>query len=189
VPEAEELSPPEAPVIGSMPQNFNWIGATLSAVSVMLFLIGALLYWNNARQGKSIVPKRGSLRSSVNSSAAKTRAADNEEEISPDTQKANTSTAAISPKSVEDLKVSQIVLAKAKGGNLVYALGTLRNESDVQRFGVRLELDLLDSAGKKIGTSKDYARLIEPRKEWRFRALVLAPNSVSARVASIKEQE
>ena len=74
-------------------------------------------------------------------------------------------------------------------GSLVYAVGTLRNSSAHQRFGVKIELDLQDAAGNKIGTATDYIRLIEPRTEWRFRALIFEPQVESAHVSSLQEEE
>ncbi len=92
-------------------------------------------------------------------------------------------------KAIEDLKTGDIQLDKAAGSSLVYAVGTMTNDSDFQRFGVRIELDVLNSQGAKIGTAKDYAQLLEPRHEWKFRALLLNPKAASARVASIKEED
>jgi len=93
------------------------------------------------------------------------------------------------PKSLDDLKVSTITLQRTPGSSLVYAVGTVRNDSDYQRFGVRLELDVFDGTGKRIGPAKDYVPVIEPHKEWRFRALVPFARTVSAKVAKIAEQE
>ena len=93
------------------------------------------------------------------------------------------------PKSIGDLKVGPITLEKSKGSSLVYAVGVLRNDSGHQRFGVNLELELTDARGNKAGTAKDYRAVLEPRQEWRFRALVLDSKAVSARVAAIREEE
>jgi len=87
------------------------------------------------------------------------------------------------------LTVSRIALDKPKGSTLVYATGIVRNESDRQRFGVKVELDLFDKADVKIGTASDYQQLIEPKAEWRFRALVIEPKAASAKLAAIKEDE
>src|SRR5262245_55964147 len=92
-------------------------------------------------------------------------------------------------KSVDDLKVGPIKLEKAKGSSLVYAVGVMRNASNLQRFGVTIELELTDAGGRKVGTAKDYRNVIEPRQEWRFRALVLDSKAVSASVAQIREEE
>ena len=69
------------------------------------------------------------------------------------------------------------------------AAGALKNETDKQRFGVTVEIDLLDTAGVKIGSAKDYAPVIEPRTEWKFRALLVQKKVASARVADVKEQQ
>jgi hypothetical protein len=93
------------------------------------------------------------------------------------------------PKAAADLKVGSIALEKAKGSSLVYAVGVLRNDSDHQRFGVNIELELHDAKGNKAGVAKDYRSVIEPRQEWRFRALVLDSKAVSAILSSIREEE
>ena len=92
------------------------------------------------------------------------------------------------PKSIADLKPGPISLEKAKGSSLVYAVGVLRNDSDHQRFGVTIELDLADLRGNKVGTAKDYRAVIEPRQEWRFRALILDSKAITAKIGSIHEE-
>lgn len=80
-------------------------------------------------------------------------------------------------------------IEKKRNSSLIYAVGTLRNETDKQRFGVSVEVDLLDRDGTKIGTAKDYKDLIEPHAEWKFRAPVLVANGVtSARVSAVHEK-
>jgi hypothetical protein len=101
----------------------------------------------------------------------------------------NAVTTPAAAKSIDDLKVGPITLEKAKGSSLVYAVGVMRNDSGHQRFGVNLELELADARGNKAGTAKDYRAVLEPRQEWRFRALVLDSKAVSAKVAAIREEE
>jgi len=86
-------------------------------------------------------------------------------------------------------RVSVITLEKTSGSSLVYAVGTLTNPSDRQRFGVRIELDLLDSTGQKVGTTKDYQQVIEPNGQWQFKALVVGSKAATARLASVKEDQ
>jgi hypothetical protein len=93
------------------------------------------------------------------------------------------------PKVLSDLKVGEIQLQKTKDSSLVYAVGTLKNESDYQRFGVKIELDLLDGRDLKVGTAQDYIQVLEPRREWQFHALVITPKAVRAVMASIKEED
>jgi hypothetical protein len=93
-------------------------------------------------------------------------------------------------KSIDDLKPGPVSLEKAKAGSLVHAVGTIKNASDQQRFGVRVELELTDARGNPAGKASDYTQVIEPRAEWRFRALVVDPKgsrATAGRVSSIKE--
>ena len=68
-------------------------------------------------------------------------------------------------------------------------MGTVKNNSDRQRFGVKIELDLLDAQDNKIGTTSDYIAILEPHKNWQFRALLTQPKAVKANVAKIEEQK
>lgn len=94
----------------------------------------------------------------------------------------------LAPKSIDDLKAGPITFEKARNSSLVYAVGTLRNQSDHQRFGVNIELALTDARGNPAGTAKDYRTVLEPRQEWRFRALVLDSKATAATVSSIREE-
>src|SRR5258706_10794575 len=99
------------------------------------------------------------------------------------------------PATKAGFRVSAITLEKEKKSgttvvsSLVHAVGTVTNPSAKRRFGVRVELDLLDAANRKIGTATDYASVIEPNSEWRFNALVLASKAASAKLAVIKEDQ
>jgi hypothetical protein len=95
------------------------------------------------------------------------------------------------PKSVDDLKlIGGLSVGRARGSRLSYAMGTLTNDSDHQRYGVRVEVDLFDEAGNKLPQqANDYLQMLEPRKEWKFRALVLETKAVKGKVAAIKEEE
>ena len=93
------------------------------------------------------------------------------------------------PKAADDLKVTgPVSVDKAQGSRLSYAIGTLKNDSEHQRFGVKVELELFDSAGNKLPTTaNDYVQTLAPREERKFRALVLEPKAATAKVISIKE--
>jgi hypothetical protein len=85
--------------------------------------------------------------------------------------------------------ISPVSLEKSESGGLVYAVGTVRNDTDRQRFGVKIELDLMDKQGDRIGSASDYIAVLEPRKEWRFRALLTETKVSGAKVAGIGERE
>ena len=96
------------------------------------------------------------------------------------------------PKLIGELKVTQVALDQpkgAKGSRLVYVTGVLKNDSDQQRFGVRVELDLLDAAGTKVGTATDYRQMLDPRATWQFRAIVTDRRAIAAKLAGVKEDE
>jgi len=90
---------------------------------------------------------------------------------------------------INEFSSSPVAIEKAAGSSIAYATGTLKNASDRQRFGVSVELEVLNAAGAKIGVAKDSAQLIEPRSEWKFRALLIQKNAASARVTDVKEQK
>lgn len=92
-------------------------------------------------------------------------------------------------KSATDLNVSEVKLEKTKGSSLVYAIGTITNNSDYQRFGVKVELDVFNANGKKVSTTSDYISILEPRKEWSFRALIPGSHAASAKISTVKEEE
>lgn len=85
-------------------------------------------------------------------------------------------------------KVSAIKLEKTQGAGLVYAVGTVKNATGRKCFSVKIELDVLSSDGQKIGTATDQVSTLEPKAEWKFRALVVESKAVSAKLTSIQEQ-
>jgi hypothetical protein len=88
----------------------------------------------------------------------------------------------------DGLRPSAITLEKSNGSRLIYAMGTVHNQSSRQRFGVKVELDLLDAQETKIGSATDYIQVIEPGKDWKFRAMVTEPKAVRAKITAIKEE-
>ena len=87
------------------------------------------------------------------------------------------------------LMAGPVTLEKAENGELFYAVGVLRNESGRQRFGVKVELDLLDDQGEKVGSAADYTPSILPGKEWKFKALVMERTTARAQLVNVTEQE
>jgi hypothetical protein len=83
--------------------------------------------------------------------------------------------------------VSPVNLVSNESGSIVHAVGNVRNLTNRQRFGVRVELDLLDGTGSKVGAAKDYQSILEPNAEWQFRALVVEKKSVAAKVRTLTE--
>jgi hypothetical protein len=91
---------------------------------------------------------------------------------------------------INGFSVSDVRIDSTPNTTLIYASGTIKNETDKQRFGVTVEMELFDLSGRKIGSAKDYSRdAIEPHGTWVFRALLVQKAAASARVSSIHEQE
>jgi hypothetical protein len=86
-------------------------------------------------------------------------------------------------------RVSTIKLEKTQGSSLTYAVGTLTNTTNRQRFGVKIELDLLDDADQKIGSATDYQSIMEPNSKWQFKALCVDSKAKSAKLAAVKEDQ
>ena len=86
-----------------------------------------------------------------------------------------------------DFKVSQVRLEMTPGSSIVYAVGTAVNALNRQRFGVQIEVDLLNDAGQKIGSAKDYQQAMEPSGQWQFKALVMDAKATNARLGKITE--
>lgn len=74
-----------------------------------------------------------------------------------------------------------------KQGTLSYAQGTARNDLPRQRFGVTIQLELLDTNELRVGSASDYRAVVHSNEVWRFRALVVEPSAVSAGLMSIQE--
>jgi hypothetical protein len=87
------------------------------------------------------------------------------------------------------LTAGTVSLDNSGDGRLIYAVGTLTNETTRQRFGVKVELDVLDAHHNKLGSATDYTDVIEPGKEWKFRAMVTDKNAKTAKLTNVKEQE
>ncbi len=84
-------------------------------------------------------------------------------------------------------KVSAIRLETTPGSAIIHANGTLTNETDRQRFGVRVKLGLFDTTEQRIGGANDYQPTLEPRGQWSFSALVVGARAVTAKVAAVEE--
>lgn len=105
---------------------------------------------------------------------------------------AGTATADASPPLAEwlrtnELAISPIGLAPQPGSSLMHATGTVVNLSTRKRFGVVVELQLLDADGNGLRQIRDFRAVLEPSARWDFRALVLDPKSKSARVLEMRE--
>jgi hypothetical protein len=84
--------------------------------------------------------------------------------------------------------ISTLTLEKTPGSSLVNVTGKVHNLAGRQRFGVKIELRLLDTNDLIIGRATDYNAVIEPNADWGFKALVMESKAVGARFGAIGEQ-
>ncbi len=85
-------------------------------------------------------------------------------------------------------KPGPVSIDKSGKSRLVYAVVAVKNDTDKQRFGVKVTLDILDGQGEKLGTTSDYTQFIDAHKEWTFKALVAYPKATAAKVTAITEE-
>ncbi len=149
------------------------------SVVLLIDVVGAWFWLSRSKQqpATSGTPLRTIINSTNAPSNSDTKAPDGKPVASP-----------AKARSLDDLKAGSVTLEKAKGSSLVYAVGVLRNESEHQRFGVTIEVELTDAGGNNAGLAKDYRAVIEPRQEWRFRALILNSKAVRGAVTRIHEE-
>jgi len=83
--------------------------------------------------------------------------------------------------------VSPLQIQKDDGSSILHVVGTVTNETDRRRFGVKIQLDLFDSADQKIGAANDYQATVEPGGQWQFKALVVNSKAVAAKAVAIEE--
>jgi hypothetical protein len=88
-----------------------------------------------------------------------------------------------------DFAIMPYKLEKTPGSSLVYIIGSIRNLSSQQRFGVKLAFTLFDDSDNPIGSATDYQATIDPHGVWHFKAMVMASKTASAKFDSIAEDK
>lgn len=77
------------------------------------------------------------------------------------------------PKKPEhDLELLKHELQRAKDGGLIYVVGQVTNNTTEQFFNLKIEFELYDKAGLKLGTVTDLIGNMAPHGTWDFKALV-----------------
>jgi hypothetical protein len=96
---------------------------------------------------------------------------------------------AANPFAAQEFSASPVKIETAAGTKVTRAIGSVKNLSTKRRFGVHVEIELKDEAGKVLDPAKDYTPTLEPGAEWRFNALVLPKSATSGRVTTITEDK
>ncbi|MEK7781328.1 MAG: FxLYD domain-containing protein [Verrucomicrobiota bacterium] len=97
----------------------------------------------------------------------------------------------LNPFAAQEFQVSLVTLDQGagRGSSLRYATGTIVNLTKRQRFGVKVELELFDEVGNKLGGAIDYQKVLEPNAEWKFRALITDKRTSFVKVTAITESQ
>ena len=85
------------------------------------------------------------------------------------------------------MNVKVISLERASANNPGAVIGVVENLASRRRQGVRVEIELLNQRGDPLWAASAFAPAIEPGQSWSFRASVVDPNVVTARVAQVRE--
>ena len=93
------------------------------------------------------------------------------------------------PKSINDLKPGRFSLEQRKGSDVVMAVGDIANVSENVHHGLRVDVDVLDATGAKLGTITDYATELGARQTWHIVDQVTNSKAMSVKIASIKEEQ
>jgi hypothetical protein len=170
---------PAAPPNKTKGSRRAWRGIGLAVSLVAAGLAGAFL-WRQTANHRSVSASKPTPAAQSNAPAASAAVSTNAPVVSPQPQaQAQTNDFAIMPYKLE----------KTSGSSLVYVTGIVRNLSDRQRFGVKIEFGLSDSNDIPAGSATDYQSVLEPHAEWRFKAMVMASKAASARFNSIAEDK
>ena len=179
--ELQLAAPPQEP---SVPLRLI-VWTAVAALILALGVAGSLIALKRAQTLAARRAQASSLPSGLPADSEASSPAPTE----PATAPTNASMADTNTVAQPSFQVSPIRLEKLPGTSLVYAQGRVTNPLERQRFGVRVELDLFDAEGQKVGTTKDYTQIMEPKADWEFKALVVPSKAVSARLATITEQQ
>lgn len=152
-----------------------WLGMAVVAVLVATVAAGAFLTRRAAHHCGVSAPKPSTIAQSNTPTTSTTAPVVSSE---PPVQE-----------QTNDFAILPFKLEPTPGSSLVYITGTVRNLSNRQRFGVKLEFGLLDTNNQPIGTATDYQSVLEPHADWHFKALVMASKVASAQFNSITEEK
>ena len=94
------------------------------------------------------------------------------------------------PPAKPDIEMINPAWSKAKEGNVHFISGTIVNNSSNYRFlGVKVEFELLDKAGNSLGKTIDQLGILEPKKNWVFRAVAIDPDATSFKFVALTAEK
>lgn len=176
------------PSVATKSKKIPW-AATGLIMAVLVFGVGAYL-WSQKQKSKDTTVAAAPKPVVAPATQPVAPAASANQSPAPD-KPAAPNKPPVPAETIDDFSVGKITLQKVQGSSLVYAVGTVKNAADHQRFGVRIQLNLVDKQNQNVGVVSDYVSVVEPHKDWQFKALLMptdAKVAQKATVAGIKEQ-
>ena len=70
---------------------------------------------------------------------------------------------------------------------MILVIGDILNDSENTHHKFKVDADLFDAKGAKIGTVSGFCDLLPPHQTWRFMATVSDPKVKNVKFASIRE--
>jgi hypothetical protein len=188
---SKESPPDEQSAPDTGVRSISRFAPAAAAVGVLAALVGGVFFWKTHQSQATTQTVAAATPKEQTTNLPAPVSVPTPTPVAPTNPPPSTNTQVVPArtKQLTDLKAGDIQLEKAAGSSLVYAVGQLDNNSDYQRFGVKIQLDVFNKAGKKLGTAQDYIQVLEPRKSWHFRALLTDSKAAMARVASISEDQ
>ena len=91
------------------------------------------------------------------------------------------------PKSLNDLKIGSFSVEKRRDSDMRVITGDIENTSENLHRNIRIELELHDAQGLKLGSLDSFIAELGPRATWHVLASTLNPRAASVKMSGIKE--
>jgi hypothetical protein len=91
-------------------------------------------------------------------------------------------------RSLNDLKIGSFSLQPLPGTDSRMAAGDIQNVSETVHQGIKVELEVRDAQGLKIGTLDAFINELDAHATWHVLARTSDPRAATVRVAGIKEE-
>ncbi len=88
-----------------------------------------------------------------------------------------------------DIEMINPTWTKSKEGSLYFVNGMVVNNSKYRYLSVKIEFELLDKAGNSLGKTIDQLGILEPKKNWNFKAVAIDPDAVGYKFGSLTGQK
>ena len=92
------------------------------------------------------------------------------------------------PKTLSNLKIGAFSLQNQSNSDVRIVSGDIQNESENLHRNIKVELDLHDAQGLKIGSLDAFIKELGPHAIWHVLAKTSEPRAATVRVVGLREQ-